>query len=128
MKKIFAILFILTGFFAIIGGLYTWGEGSILKQNELVKVLIPWADIVLTGPLSIVSGFGLLKNKSWAKVFSLNLSGIYVFGSILVFTSIIWNNDFSIYLIVPSLTGFLIGLSYTILVWRDSIGIKKPIL
>ena len=120
MQKLFANLFLLTGFFAIIGGLYTWGEGSIFKQNELIKVLIPWADIILTGPLSVLAGYGLLKHKIWAKIFSLNLSGIYVFGSILVFTSIIWNEDFSAFLIVPSLTGFSIGLSYTIWMIKEN--------
>jgi hypothetical protein len=49
----FGILFILTGVFAIAGGLYTWGDGSIFSKTELLTVLIPWADIILTGPISL---------------------------------------------------------------------------
>jgi hypothetical protein len=63
MDKVFGILFILTGFFAILGGLYTWGDGSIFQQTELMKVLIPWADVLLTGPLSLICGYGILKKK-----------------------------------------------------------------
>ena len=114
MNKAFGTLFILTGIFAIAGGLYTWGDGSIFAQNELVKVLIPWADIILTGPLSIVCGYGILRNKSWGQILGLNISGIYVFGSMLVFISIFWNKDYSGFLIVPALSGLLIGLGYTV--------------
>ena len=68
MPKIFGILFILTGIFAIVGGLYTWGDGSILSQSELVRVLIPWGDVILTGPLSIIGGYGILKKNLGQKV------------------------------------------------------------
>lgn len=114
MNKAFGILFILTGFFAIAGGLYTWGEGSIFAQNQLVKVLIPWADIILTGPISLVCGFGILKNRYWGRVLGLTTSGIYIFGSVLVFISVLWNKDYSIYLIVPAFSGLIIGLGFTI--------------
>jgi len=113
MNKAFGILFILTGIFATAGGLYTWGDGSIFVQNELVKVLIPWADILLTGPLSIVCGYGILKNQYWGQILGLNVSGIYVFGSILVFISIIWNKDYSVFLIIPACSGLFIGLGFT---------------
>jgi len=112
MNKIFGTLFILTGFFAIVGGLYTWGNGNIFKQNELIKVLIPFADIIVTGPLSIISGIGLLKKKYWGKILGLSSSGIYIFGSVLVFTSVIWNNYFLIFLILPSTTGLIIDIAY----------------
>ena len=115
MNKAFGILFILTGIFAIAGGLYTWGDGSIFVQNELVKVLIPWADILLTGPLSIFCGYGILKNQYWGQILGLNVSGIYIFGSILVFISIIWNKDYSVFLIIPACSGLFIGLGFTAL-------------
>jgi len=115
MTKIFGILFLVTGSFAIIGGLCTWGVGNIFNQQELEKVLIPWADIILTGPLSLICGYGILKKQNWGHIMGLCTSGIYVFGSILVFISIFWNKDYSACLIVPALFGFLIGLSFTIL-------------
>jgi len=112
MNKLFGTLFILTGFFAIVGGLYTWGDGSIYRQNELVKILIPWADIILTGPLSLICGYGVIKNKNWGHILGLSTSGIYIFGSLIVFISMLWNKDYSIYLITPAISGLLIGLVY----------------
>lgn len=112
MNRLFGILFILTGIFAIAGGLYTWGDGNIFDQNELTKVLIPWADIILTGPVSLIAGFGVLKNKSWGHTVGLATSGIYVFGSVLVFISIFWNKDYSIFLIIPALSVLLIGMAF----------------
>lgn len=114
MNRIFGILFLLTGIFAVVGGLYTWGDGSIFIQQELSKVLIPWADIILTGPISVICGYGILKNRNWGQILGIGISGIYVFGSILVFISIYWNKDFSACLIVPACSGFLIGLSFTV--------------
>lgn len=114
MKKVFGMLFILTGIFAIVGGLYTWGDGSIFSQTELLTVLIPWADIILTGPISLVSGYGVIKNLFWGSVFGLVTSGIYILGSVLVFIAIVWNNDYSVFLIVPSVSGFLIGLGFVV--------------
>lgn len=115
MNRIFGILFLLTGVFAIAGGLCTWGIGNILYQKELINVLIPWADIILTGPLSLICGYGILKKQNWGQILGLCTSGIYVFGSILVFISIFWNKNYSIDLIVPAFFGFLIGLVFTFL-------------
>ena len=114
MSKVFGILFILTGIFALVGGIYTWGDGSLLNQTELIKLLIPWADIILTGPLSLVAGIGILKRKYWGPILGLAASGIYIFGSILVFITINWSKDYSFYLIVPASSGMLIGLGYII--------------
>ncbi|TVR78466.1 MAG: hypothetical protein EA412_08500 [Chitinophagaceae bacterium] len=48
----------------------------------------------------------------WEKIFGLITSGMYLLGSVLVFIIILWNKDFSVLLIVTSVTGFLIGLGY----------------
>jgi len=114
MIKAFGILFILTGVFAIAGGLYTWGDGGIFSQTELLTVLIPWADIILTGPISLVCGYGIINKLNWGRDFGLITSGIYIFGSLLVFITIFWNNDYSVFLIVPSISGFLLGAGYVV--------------
>lgn len=125
MSKLFGILFVLTGIFAIVGGLYTWGDGSIFQQKELIKVLIPLADVILTGPLSIICGIGIMKHRDWGRVLGLATSGIYIFGSTLVFISIFWNKDYSIYLIVPALSGALIGIGYIVLSLRGAPQLKR---
>lgn len=119
MTKAFGILFMLTGVFAIAGGLYTWGDGSIFSQTELLNVLIPWADIILTGPISLVCGYGIINNLNWGRDFGLITSGIYIFGSLLVFITIFWNNDYSVFLIVPSISGFLLGAGYVAITIKE---------
>lgn len=114
MTKTFGILFILTGVFAVAGGLYTWGDGSIFSKTELLTALIPWADIILTGPVSLVSGYGLIRNRKWGSVVGLMTSGIYIFGSVLVFITVFWNKDYSVFLLTPSISGFLIGVGYVV--------------
>jgi hypothetical protein len=114
IDSVLAVLIFLTGVFAVIGGLYTWGDGLIFLQNELLKVLIPWADILLTGPLSIIGGIGLYNRKNWAFPLCLFVSGIYVFGSVLVFISMLWKHDYSWFLILPSFSGLFIGIGFTI--------------
>jgi len=121
MLKKFGILFILTGVFAIAGGFYTWGDGSILSQTELLKVLIPLADIILTGPVSLICGYGIFKNTNWGRILGLFTSGIYTFGSFLVFITIVWNDDYSLFLIVPSISGFFIGLSFVLFIFREKL-------
>ena len=119
MIKTFGILFIMTGIFAIAGGLYTWGDGSIFSQTELLTVLIPWADIILTGPISLISGYGILKNLNWGRILGLFTSGIYILGSVLVFITIVWNNNYSVLLLVPSITGLLIGVGFVVFTIRE---------
>ena len=119
MIKTFGILFIMTGIFAIAGGLYTWGDGSIFSKTELLTVLIPWADIILTGPISLISGYGILKNLNWGRILGLSTSGIYILGSVLVFITIIWNNNFSVFLLVPSISGLLIGVGFFVFTIRE---------
>lgn len=126
MRKFYAILFFLTGIFAIAGGLYTWGEGNLFKQQELLKVLIPWADIILTGPLSLVYGLGILRRRNWGQVLGLATSGIYVFGSLLVFICMFWNKEFPVYLVIPALSGAFIGMSYIGITTRHASDILSP--
>ena len=112
-EKIFGILFLLTGIFALLGGLYTWGDGNVFDQNELAKILIPLADIIVTTPISIAAGYGLIKNRRWGGKLALMASGIYIFGSVMVFISIIWNSNYDLLLIVPAISGMFIGLVYS---------------
>jgi len=107
------------------GGLYTWGDGSIFSQTELLTVLIPWADIIFTGPISLITGYGILKNLFWGRILGLITSGVYLFGSILVFITIVWKNSYSVFLLIPSISGFLIGASFVLFTIRKRIIFEK---
>ncbi len=103
---IFAWFFLLTGIFAIVGSLSSWGTGWLFSQNSLNKILLPTADLIITGPISIISAFGLWKKRNWSIPLALVTIGIYTFGSVLVFISLIWNGyPYPIQLIIPPIFG-----------------------
>ena len=82
--KLFSWLFLSTGIFAIVGALYTWGDGPIYQQKDLLAVLVPWADLLITGPLSLLAAYGVWKRALGGFILGLLVSGIYLFGSGLV--------------------------------------------
>lgn len=109
----FSWLFLSTGVFAIVGALYTWGDGPIYHQNDLLAVLIPWADLLITGPLSLLAAFGVWKRKSWGFTLGLMVCGIYLFGSALVYISLLWNGaPYPLELALPPIVGIGFGIIY----------------
>jgi hypothetical protein len=62
----------------------------------------------------IIKMRGIINKLNWGRDFGLITSGIYIFGSLLVFITIFWNNDYSVFLIVPSISGFLLGAGYVV--------------
>ncbi|MCJ7717348.1 MAG: hypothetical protein MUO54_12630, partial [Anaerolineales bacterium] len=83
--KFFSWLFLSTGIFAILGALYTWGEGPLFSQDDLLLTLVPWADLIITGPLSLLAAVGVGMKKRWGTLIALMTCGIYIFGSALVY-------------------------------------------
>ena len=90
-SKFYSWLFLSRGFIAIIGALYTWGKGPIYNQKDLLIVLVPWADLLVTGTFSILVAFGGWKIRSRGFMLGLIVCGIYLFGSALVYITLIWN-------------------------------------
>jgi len=104
--KLFAWLFFTTGVFATIGSLFSWGKGWLFTQTNLNNVLLPLSDLLVTSPLSFISAYGIWYKKNWGIFAGLLTSGIYIFGSVVVYVSIIWNGSpYPIQLIVPPIFG-----------------------
>ncbi len=119
-SKFFSWLFLSTGIFAIVGALYTWGDGPIYQQKDLVAVLIPWADLLITGPLSLLAVFGIWKMRSWGYQLGMMVCGIYLFGSALVYISLLWNGaPYPLELALPPVVGIGFGIIYPIWVLRN---------
>jgi hypothetical protein len=115
ISEFFSWLFLSTGIFAIVGALYTWGDGPIYHQKDLLAVLIPWADLLITGPLSLLAAFGVWKMRSWGYLLGLMVCGIYLFGSALVYISLIWNGaPYPPELAYPPILGIGFGITYPI--------------
>ncbi len=113
---IFALLFLSTGVFAIVGALFTWGEGWLFAQKYGCARLIPMADLMVAGPISLAAAFGIFLKKHWGIAFGLMASGIYIFGSALVYIQIIEQGQpYPLRLVVPPIFGM--GIAVGFLVW-----------
>ena len=110
-SKTYAICFFTFGLFAIIGSLFSWGKGWLFTQKFLPDVLIPILDLIITFPLSIISSIGLWKNRKFGITIGLVTCGVYLFGSILVLITVVWNGAPNpIHLILPA----ILGISFSI--------------
>ena len=84
-SRLFAGLFLSTGVFALVGALFTWGEGWLFYQKDLTISLIPLTDLIFTAPLSLLAGYGIWVKKSCGIALGLVTSGVYMFGSVQVY-------------------------------------------
>lgn len=115
LSKFFGLFFLLTGIFSLISSLFAWGQGWLFSIKNINLFLVPMADLLTTFPLSIITAYGILKNKSWSIFFGIFTSGIYFFGSIVVFIIIFFNtNPFQFQLFIPSIIGFLFSIAFFI--------------
>ncbi len=105
LKQI-SILFIATGIFAAVGALYRWGEGPLFNAPAGTDVSLLYADLFLTAPLSIITGKAYKNLKPWAPLIGMLTAGIYLFGSFLVYASLIQNGaPYPLKLIIPPIFG-----------------------
>jgi len=124
--SLFTWLFLTTGIFAIVGSFYCWGEGWLFSQRNLSNVLIPLADLIVSGPLSIISAYGLWSKRGWGIYAALLSSGVYLFGSVLVFITITWNGSpYPIQLIIPAISGMSIAILFFVWVVKNYYTQKK---
>jgi len=120
-NSLFAWLFFTTGVFSIVGSLFSWGEGWLFDQFNLSSGLIPLGDLILTAPLSLIAAYGLWCKKVWGIYTGLLTSGIYSFGSVLVFISVIWKGSpYPVQLIIPPVVGCVISISFFIVVVKNN--------
>ena len=100
----------------MIGALFCWGNGWLFSETELSVFLIPMADLIWTGPLSLAAAFGLWSKKRWGLYLGLVTSGTYILGSILVLITLFWEGrPFALEILVPAITGLSIAVSF--LIW-----------
>ena len=116
-NKLFALLFFSTGIFAIVGSIFTWGEGWLFIQPHKCNTLLPWADLILTAPLSLTAAYGIWARKKWWRVIGSMTCGVYLFGSVLVYLQIFWEYEpFTLQLLIPPVFGLGIVCAFLVLV------------
>ena len=89
--KLFGWLFLLTGIFSFISSSFAWGKGWLFTFNNFNDFLIPMANLIVIGPLSLISAFGILKMKNWGLKIGTLTAGAYIYSSFLVFIIPIWH-------------------------------------
>ncbi|NQS92614.1 MAG: hypothetical protein HQ574_09415 [Chloroflexi bacterium] len=82
--------------------------------------MVPWGDLLITGPLSLLAAFGVARRKSWGYVVGLMVCGIYLFGSALVYISLIWDGaPYPLKLVFPPVVGIGFGISFPIWIFNN---------
>ncbi|MCY3412669.1 MAG: hypothetical protein INQ03_13610 [Candidatus Heimdallarchaeota archaeon] len=106
-SKFMGIWSLMTGIFATISSLYTWGEGLIFTVNhEHLAIII--TDLLVTAPLAYITAYGILKQSTWVKKSVLLFSGILIYGSIAVYsTEFILGAPYTWYYFLPPVFGML---------------------
>lgn len=112
-------LFLSTGIFAMVGALFTWGTGWLFARHDLSESIIPVADLLIAGPLSILAGIGLFNAKRWGIILGIACSGIYIYGSIQVYFLLIRNGPpYPWQLLLPPIFGIGIATSFMYLIYK----------
>lgn len=120
--RFFAWLFITTGVFAIVGALFTWGDGWLFVQEDLAVTIIPFADLVVAGPISLVAGVDLWFQSKRGFITGAMAVGIYIFGSIQVYYFVWWEGLYYAWqLIIPPIFG--LGIAFSFIYWT----LSKPL-
>jgi hypothetical protein len=109
--------------------LYTPGvKDYFFSQDSLLSVLVPWGDLLITGPLSLLAALGVGRKKNWGQIFGLLVCGIYIFGSALVYISLVWHGaPYPLHLAIPPLADLAIGIGFPVWVLYSYKGYPYPL-
>ena len=117
--RFLSVSLFLTGIFAIAGALYRWGDGSIFNAPLGTDLQLFIADLLITGPISIIAVIGFLKLKKWAIISSILASGIYIYGSALVYINVFQNGaPYLLKLIIPPIFGIALSIAIIMWIWK----------
>ncbi len=118
-KKL-AWIFFATGLFAAIGALYRWGDGPLFNAPSGTDLQVYIADLLIAAPLSIVSAIGYYKLRKWAIISGILTAGTYIYGTILVYTSVIQNGaPYLLKLIIPPIFGIIFSIAIIWWTWKN---------
>lgn len=109
----FARCFFLVGIFALMGSLYTWGEGWIMSNLDANMNPLIIADLLLTGPFLLMTSLALYRQKSWAIQMGMVSVGILLLGSLVVYIDL-WLDGppYLLHWALPPLLGLLLAASF----------------
>jgi hypothetical protein len=114
--RIFSLSFLMTGIFAAIGALYRWGDGPFFHAPPGTDLQLYITELVVAAPVAIFTAVGLSRLRRWGMLLALFSTGIFIYGSVLVYASMLLTGfPFPLELIIPPIFG--IGLSIATIKW-----------
>lgn len=78
-----------TGLFAVVGGLAAWGAGPIWSQDPQSATWLQWTDLLVTGPLCLLTAATLRRRHRFAPILAAATGGVLVFGSVAVYVQVL---------------------------------------
>ena len=86
---VLALLLAFVGVFALVGGLYSWGEGPIWAQADGPARWLQVTDLAVTTPLCWLAGWAIWRRKAWTGLVVAMASGVLLYGSVAVFVQLV---------------------------------------
>jgi hypothetical protein len=115
-RGVFIFLLISTGIFAMVGSYFTWGAGYLFEPPFPPHFPMLAADLIVTGPTSLLAAFALWKRVDWAPSIGYFVAGIYIFGAVQVFFLVFLHGPpYPMRLIVPAIFGM--GIAFSLIGW-----------
>ncbi|MHA1984586.1 MAG: hypothetical protein ACW967_09545 [Candidatus Hodarchaeales archaeon] len=120
VPKIIASSLFLTGIFALVGSLYTWGDGFIFFAPPGTDLTLFVADLIITAPISIIAGYGFWNLHRWGLYLSWFVAGVYIYGSAVVYTMVFQQSPpYPMDLVIPPIFGIIISIGIMLWSWKN---------
>ncbi|MHA2104540.1 MAG: hypothetical protein ACW981_14020 [Candidatus Hodarchaeales archaeon] len=120
VPKIFASSLFLTGIFALVGSLYTWGDGFLFSALPGTDLSLFVADLIITTPFSFISAYGFWNLRRWGLYLGWFTAGVYIYGSAIVYIMVLQQGPpYPMDLVIPPVFGIIISGGLMIWSWKN---------
>ena len=119
--KILGAVYVLFGFFALIGSVFLWGQGFILNPPAGIDLAFPVADTLINAPASILTGVGLWRMRKWGFALAWFTAGFYLYASVEIFVHA-WQDGIltsAFEITIPQAAAMLIAAVTMVLSWKN---------
>jgi hypothetical protein len=107
----------LTGIFAIVGALYTWGDGIIFTvESDFLPIIV--LDLFLIGPMCLMLSLAIFTQNHQMRTLKLIVVGMLITSSLMVYiTEFLDGSPFDIIIILLPIMGLLLSLG--LIIWES---------
>jgi hypothetical protein len=108
----------LFGLLALVGSLFLWGQGFLLRFPPGIDYAFPVADILVNAPASLAAAVGLWRMRRWGYVAAQFVAGFYVYASVEIF-AMVWQEGppFPLAIVVPQVAALIVAGFLVVYLW-----------